>query len=205
MYASGTANRWAWYNDEIDPDVAEFVAQNPSIDDILDLGTCSGSQAIGLARMGYAVVGSDVSDTALAQAEKNAQELADLKLKLKFVHDDIVNTSFEDNRFDLILDRGCYHSICCFGHRAYVIQLKRILRPKGTLLLKTMSSKESRFSGYETIDGVTFQMPYKFDADKLREMFSAEFEVVDIRDSYFYSTVTNPPARAMLSILMNRK
>ncbi len=206
MYSSGEENTWAWYSDELDPDVAEFLTgHSEPCENVLDLGTCSGSQAIGMAEKGYTVVGTDISESALAQAEQHRQRLGISAKKLSFEYDDIITTRFGDDRFDLIFDRGCYHSICCFSHRQYVIQIKRILRPGGILLLKTMSSKEERFVGYEKIDEVTIQMPYKFDEAKLRELFTGEFEVIDVRDSFFYSNVTRPPARAVLAVLRNLK
>ena len=172
---------------------------------MLDLGTCSGSQAFGLARRGYNVVGSDVSNTALAQANAFLARPENAALKLGFVHDDIIDTRFQDNQFDLILDRSCYHSICYFSHRAHVIQVRRILRPGGIVLLKAMSVEEGRFNDCENIDGVSVPMPYKFSTEKLREVFAEEFEILDLRNSFFYSTVTKPPAKAVLIVLRNRE
>lgn len=205
MYVGGPENQWAWYNDRLDEDVSELLTQPSGYAEILDLGTCSGSQAIGLAQMGYAVVGTDVSESALRQARTDKEKLGDVGLKLSFELDDIITTRFPDDRFDVIFDRGCYHSICYFSHDAYVLQTKRILRPNGLLLLKVMSAKEDRFAGFEQIDGTKFPMPYKFDAARLMKVFSSVFEILDIRESYFYSTRTNPPARAMFAILKNTK
>lgn len=204
MYSSGNQNTWAWFNEELDQDVVTFLADQPGdITDVLDLGTCSGTQAIGLAELGYSVIGSDVSRTALSRAEASIQVSEKAKARLRFVYDDIIDSKFEDDRFDLILDRGCYHSICYFSHRAYVLQIKRVLRPGGTLLLKTMSSKEERFSAIEVIDGKPVPMPYKFTAEKLSEVFASDFDIVHIKDSFFYSSVLERPARAILSVLRN--
>jgi SAM-dependent methyltransferase len=202
MYAKGESNRWAWFNDGLDPDVAEFLetATDP-IRDVLDLGTCSGSQAIGLARLGYSVIGSEVSETALEQARHRLGEMG--SLDLEFVVDDIIESGFSNDRFDLVFDRGCYHSICCFAHDAYIRQLKRILRSGGILLLKVMSSRESRHIGSETIDGETVPMPSRFTIDTLQELFAKDFEVIDIRNSHFFSTVSDTPAKARLAILRN--
>jgi SAM-dependent methyltransferase len=206
MYSSGSANRWPWYNEQLDADVADLLRANPwQIDSVLDLGTCSGSQAIGLAALGFSVIGSDVSETALEQARAKHAQLRDPGLKLEFIVDDIINSRFPDGRFDMILDRGCYHSICCFSHDSYVSQVKRILKPGGHLLLKTMSAAESRFENYEDMGGYKVQMPYHFDEAKLRELFAKQFNILDIRDSFFHSETLQPPARAKLAILANKQ
>ncbi len=207
MYAEGGENTWAWYNDSLDPDVAEFLAARPGeFKTTLDLGTCSGAQAIGLAEQGYTVIGSEISQTALHKAELNLQTApGPIQERVSFVMDDIVRSSFADDQFDLILDRGCYHSICCFSHQQYLAQVKRLLRPGGVLLLKTMSAKEDRFAAYDTVGAVKFPMPYKFDEAKLRQVFADGLTIVEIRDSFFYSVVLDPPAHAIFTILQNGK
>lgn len=204
MYDQVKKNVWPWYNEELDPDLENVIAESGlKSAEILDLGTCSGSQAIELARLGHKVVGSDISETALDSA-KAALELAE-GVSVEFVIDDIADSNFEENQFDIILDRGCYHSICCLTHQAYVENIRRILRPGGLLLLKTMSSDEKRFIDYDTIAGKKIQMPYHFKRQELLDMFANVFEVVDIRDSFFYSTQVNPPAQARFTIIRNNK
>ena len=206
MYSTQESNTWAWYHSDLDEDIDALTDRLSSdIHTVLDLGTCSGPQAIGLAKKGYDVIGSDVSKSALEQAEKVLSQLDDASLKLKFVIDDIISTQFSDDQFDLILDRGCYHSICCFAHTDYIHQIKRILRPDGYLLLKTMSSLEQRFNGWEMLGNERIPMPYKFDRVQLTKLFAESFEIVSITDSYFYSSVTQPPARAILTVLRNSR
>ena len=76
---------------------------------VCDLGTCSGSQAIGMALMGYRVVGTDVSRTALEKAERTASKYSGLDLT--FVYDDVLESKLEPQSFDVIFDRGCFHSL----------------------------------------------------------------------------------------------
>ena len=60
------------------------------------------TQAIWLAKSGFNVIGSDLSEDAINRArnvyanEKNAN----------FVVDDILNSNLKDNEFDCIFDRG---------------------------------------------------------------------------------------------------
>lgn len=70
MYERFEENRWPWFNESLDPDIEEFIDTAGLEDlDILDPGTCRGSQGIELAKRGHRVVCADISETALAQAE----------------------------------------------------------------------------------------------------------------------------------------
>jgi 2-polyprenyl-3-methyl-5-hydroxy-6-metoxy-1,4-benzoquinol methylase len=197
-------NIWPWFSKKLDLDVINFIeANNIESAKILDLGTCSGAQAIALANMGFDVVGTDISHTALNKAIKLAKEQS-TKTKPNFLIDDILDTKLAANQFDLILDRGCFHSICCISTKKYIANLTKILKPGGKIILKTMSLKENRFSGFDTFAGQKIPMPYRFDEDIIRNVFNDHFIIDNIEDSYFYSSVVTPPAQAMLTILSKR-
>lgn len=202
MYERFEENQWPWFNEDLDPDIEEYlVGARIESADILDLGTCSGSQAIELAKRGHRVVGSDISESALAKAEAALAVQGDLPVE--FLLDDITATTLQDSRFDVVLDRGCYHSLCCFQHEDYVAGIKRVLKPDGLLLLKTMSSDEERFIAYDRIGNRRFQMPFHFTRQVLDDALSPHFDVLEIRDSHFFSTVVDPPAQARFAILRN--
>ena len=136
MYTqSDNENTWPWFSKELDSDVIDFIGTDKiTSTKILDLGTCSGTQAIALAKMGYDVVGTDVSTTALNQAIELAKDLP-AETKLEFLIDDILDTKLNDEQFDLIIDRGCFHSICCISTKKYIACLKRLLKPGGKLVI----------------------------------------------------------------------
>jgi SAM-dependent methyltransferase len=204
MYETYAQDKWPWFNDKLDPDIDEYLLANGLRDlDILDLGTCSGSQGIELARRGHRVVGTDISETALEHAKLAAA--GEAGLSIRFLMDDIAESRLEDNQFDLALDRGCYCSICSFNHEEYVASLRRLLRPGGVLLLKTMSSEERRFIAYDKVGGREVQMPFHFTAEQLQKLMSPHFGIEQLRDSYFYSSTVAEPARARFAILRNHK
>jgi len=204
MYETYAQNKWPWFNDKLDPDIEEyFLAAGSEGLDILDLGTCSGSQGIELARRGHRVVGTDISETALSQARLAADR--EPKLAISFLIDDIAESRLDDSQFDLVLDRGCYCSICSFNHEEYVANVRRLLRPGGVLLLKTMSSEDQRFISYDKVGGREVQMPFHFTEKELRTLLSPHFDIEDMRESYFYSSVLDEPARARFVILRNSK
>lgn len=204
MYEKFDENRWPWFNEDLDPDIEAYLQDNNLQNlDILDLGTCTASQAIELAKRGHNLVGSDISDTALAKAREALAKQPDVRVEL--VKDDITESKLAKNQFDMILDRGCYHSICVFNTPEYIAGVKRVLKPGGILLLKTMSSKEERFVAYDKIaENLTIQMPFHFTEEKFHEVLGPHFDILEVRDSFFYSTVVNPPAQARFVIIRNR-
>jgi SAM-dependent methyltransferase len=204
MYEKYAQNKWPWFNDKLDPDIDEYLHANGEGDlDILDLGTCSGSQGIELARRGHRVVGTDISETALERAKLAAA--SEPKLAISFLLDDIAESRLNDSMFDLVLDRGCYCSICSFNHEEYVANVGRVLRPGGVFLLKTMSSEEARYMSYDKVGGREVQMPFHFTEKQLQTLFSPHFVIEQIRDSFFYSSTRDEPARARFVIMRNTK
>jgi 2-polyprenyl-3-methyl-5-hydroxy-6-metoxy-1,4-benzoquinol methylase len=204
MYETNAQNRWPWFNEKLDPDIEEYLLANGLQGlDILDLGTCSGSQGIELAKRGHRVVGTDISETALDRAKLAAAK--ETGLAISFLIDDIAVSHLDDNQFDLVLDRGCYCSICSFDHEEYVASVKRLLRPGGVLLLKTMSSEDQRFITYDKVGGREVQMPFHFTTEQLQKLMSPHFVIERMRDSYFYSSVLDEPARARFLVMRNRK
>jgi 2-polyprenyl-3-methyl-5-hydroxy-6-metoxy-1,4-benzoquinol methylase len=209
MYETYAQNKWPWFCDKLDPDIDEYLRnKRPQALDILDLGTCSGSQGIELARRGHRVVGTDISETALEQAKlAAARAVADAAggLAISFVLDDIAESSLGDSKFDLVVDRGCYDSICSFNHEEYVANVRRVLKPGGAVLLKTMSSEEKRFIAYDEVGGRKVQMPFHFTAEQLQKLLSPHFVIEQLRDSYFHTSMLDEPARARYAILRNNK
>ena len=204
MYEKHGQNKWPWFSDKLDTDIEEYLLANGLNGlDILDLGTCSGSQGIELARRGHRVVATDISETALERAKLAAA--GETGLAISFLIDDIAESRLEANQFDLVVDRGCYDSICSFNHEEYVASVRRVLKAGGVLLLKTMSSEEQRFMAYDKVGGREVQMPFHFTAEQLQKLMSPHFVIEQLRDSYFYSSVLDEPARARFAILRNSK
>ena len=204
MYEKYAQNKWPWFSGKLDPDIEEYLRTNGLHGlDVLDVGTCSGSQGIELARRGHRVVGTDISETALERAKLAAAR--EPTLAISFLIDDIAESRLEHNQFDLVLDRGCYCSICSFNHEEYVANVRRVLRPGGVLLLKTMSSEDQRFIACDKVGGREVQMPFHFTEKQLSTLFAPHFVIDQMRDSFFYSSVLDEPARARFLIMRNSK
>src|SRR5207245_9759560 len=92
-----------WYNAKLDADLENEMRQRKiTRGRFLDLGTGPGTQAIQLAKMGFDVTGTDLSENAIQKARK-------LDGKINFKVDDILNSRLEKNSFDYILDRDYFN------------------------------------------------------------------------------------------------
>ena len=97
---------------------------------ILDIGCGPGFFSIILSKAGHNVVGIDCSENMLVQAKLNAKEN---NVSPKFIQMDSHNLDFEDNTFDLIINRNVTWTLI-EPVKAYR-EWYRVLKPKGKLLI----------------------------------------------------------------------
>jgi len=126
-----------WYEKNLDLDVFEEI-QFLEKGKLLDLGTGSGTQAVELAKKGFTVTGSDISPSATEKAKLFANNV-------NFVIGNILNSKFEKESFDYILDRGCFHVLSIDDRDTYLSQIRRILKKNGINFLKCMSKDEKKY------------------------------------------------------------
>ena len=178
-----------WYYEDLDLDLnMELDKRHINNGSILDLGTGPGTQAIKLCEKGFQVSASDISKTAI----KNANELynKDIK-KINFIIDDILKSNFEENEFDYIFDRGCFHVLSVSDRKKYVGEIKRILNRNGVLFLKCFSIKEPGDYG-----------PYRFSEDDLKNIFQ-DFEISTIKETVYQGTL-NPLPKALFMVVVKK-
>jgi len=186
LYKSSEVSQLPWYTTDLDGDIATALkAHGPAKGRVLDLGTGPGVHAIGLSRLGYDVVGSDISPSAIKGAKAAAGKS---NAKVEFRVDNILKSNLEDQSFDAIVDRGTFHVLPPEARPRYVSTVYRILRTEGLLYLKTFSDKEPGDYG-----------PYRLSPGELRAYFRELFHVVSIEDSVFQGTL-EPAPRALFAI-----
>lgn len=189
LYRSTPAESMPWYHEALDPDLERALERlQVARGRALDLGTGPGTQAFALAERGFDVTGSDLSHAAVEQAAAKAAERG---LAARFPQDDILDSKL-DGRFDVVLDRGCFHCLPPARRADYVRTLKRLVAPGGHLFLKC-------FSVLEPFD----QGPYRFTPAELREIFGADFEVVSAEETVYHGP-REPPPRALFAVLKPR-
>ena len=95
----------------------------------LDVGTGPGFLALILAEMGHAVTGVDISTGMIDRANDNARTM---KLKADFRHADAERLPFEDESFDLLVNRHLLWTLP--DPRGAVEEWARVLKPGGRIV-----------------------------------------------------------------------
>jgi SAM-dependent methyltransferase len=96
---------------------------------LLDLGTGTGTLALGFARAGAEVIGLDPSIEQLTQGQNDALSL---DLSPFFLCGRAESLPFGDNGFDVVSAGQCWH---WFNGPKAAAEILRVLRPEGTLLI----------------------------------------------------------------------
>ena len=102
----------------------------------LVLGCGTGPLACVLAQRGFQVTGLDVSQTAIAMAQHEAQSRG---LKINYRVGDVCRDSLPTDQFGLILDSHCLHCIVPEDDRRFVLNsVRNALTDDGVFILETM-------------------------------------------------------------------
>ena len=189
FYRENKVDEMPWYEKNLDLDLEyQINFMNLTKGKFLDLGTGPGTQAIQLEKLGFESTGSDISKSAIDKAQQ-------LSSKVNFIVDDILNSSFPNNAFDFILDRGCFHVFEPMLRKDYLNQLKRILKDDGILFLKVMSIEEK---GLPDDEG-----PYRFSKQEILDTFENNFEVKEIKSTVYYGTL-DPLPKALFAVIKQK-
>jgi 2-polyprenyl-3-methyl-5-hydroxy-6-metoxy-1,4-benzoquinol methylase len=182
LYQEQEVESLPWFNPELDDDLEnaldELELQGGSA---LDLGTGPGTQAIELARRGFAVTATDISEAAIRLASEKAHEQG---LEITWEQDDILDTRL-DRQFDLIFDRGCFHVLAPERRGDYVRIVSGLLKTGGYLFLKCFSRLQPGEEG-----------PYRFTFEQIREIFGSRLSVLLIKETVYQGTL-DPLPRAL--------
>jgi SAM-dependent methyltransferase len=140
LYKSQKIETMPWYNENFDSELEKELDERKLINDgkFLDLGTGPATQAIWLAKRGFKVIGSDLSEAAINRARKIYAN----EENVNFIVDDILNSKFNDKEFDCMFDRSCFHVLSTADRQNYIRKIKGILNANGILFLKCFSDKE---------------------------------------------------------------
>jgi ubiquinone/menaquinone biosynthesis C-methylase UbiE len=190
LYKSQKVQTMPWYNENLDTDLEEELERRKITKGrILDLGTGPATQAIQLSKRGLNVTGSDISEAALNRAR---EAYASYNNNIDFIIDDILSSKINDNNFDYVFDRGCFHVMPIEKRINYIKEIKRILDEEGILFLKCFSRRESREDG-----------PYKFSEDEIRQLFGHDFVIKSVKDTVYQGTLD--PLPKALFVVMNKR
>jgi len=105
------------------------LLQSAGANDVLELGCGSGHDAARLAREGFNVVATDISEEALAQAERRYGDIVQFRPV-----DTARELPFLDSSFDAVMANVALHMFSDTVTRAVFAEVRRILRPAGLFL-----------------------------------------------------------------------
>ena len=95
-------------------------------------------------------------------------------------------------RFDVVIDRGCFHVIKPSDRPTYVRNVRAWLTDGGRLCLKCFSHKQSGDRG-----------PHRFSPEDIRRLFEPSFRVESIEETTYQGNL-QPPPRALFCTLSSR-
>lgn len=183
-YQENEISSMPWYSAKLDQDLKEELKlKNIQRGKFLDLGSGPGTQAFELSKLGFDVIATDISTTAMQLAASKFQGPV-------YVYDDILNSALK-SRFNYIFDRGCFHTIHPDDHLTYIRAIRKLLVENGLLFLKCFSVDEPGING-----------PYRFSKKLIREIFEKEMRVDKIKETVFLGKrITHP--KALFSVIKN--
>lgn len=177
LYQDATETSLPWHLDSLDPDFMNELTKGVQSQkrSVLDIGSGLGGQASLIQKMGFQVCGTDISKSAVERAAEKYPEV-------QFVVDDVCTTEISQ-KFDYVLDRGCFHVLEATEHANYLKSVRKLLKPGGVFLLKVFSSE----MGNADFGPVRFSLP------AIHRIFANQFEIIKIKKSTFSGLSTKSP------------
>ncbi len=162
------AGRASWDVGLPDTNISELVKSGElPVGTLLDLGCGPGNESIHLAKQGFRTTGIDISPIAIQRArEKAAKEHVDCC----FIVADILRIPLQKERFDVILDKACFHFIAPHERRKYTDKIVVSLAPGGKYLLFVSSDHDVQIDG-----------PHKFTREDIIATFGDTFNILWVR------------------------
>ncbi len=189
LYRDQSAETMPWYFADLDPDIErELATLGIARGRVLDLGTGPGTQAIELAARGFTVTATDLAEAAIESARALARKRG---VEVHFVVDDVLDSRVGDS-FDVVLDRGCFHTLAPERRAEYVAFVGARLPAGKHLLLKCFSHLQPGDVG-----------PYRFTAEQIAECFAPAFELASARATIYQGTLDQKP-HAWSCVLVRR-
>jgi SAM-dependent methyltransferase len=136
-----------WNIGEPQPELAALISAGNVRSDVLDAGCGYAELSLALAADGYTVVGIDLTPTAVAAANRAAQErnLANAS----FVQADITSLTGYDGRFNTVIDSTLFHSLPVEGCDGYLRSVHRAAAPGAQYFVLVFAKAPSRQNSTE--------------------------------------------------------
>jgi cyclopropane fatty-acyl-phospholipid synthase-like methyltransferase len=130
------------------------------------LGCGTGTNVITLAKHGWEVVGIDFIPKAIRIANRKGEKEG---IKARFLVSDVTKPCKLQEKFQLILDIGCYHTLSKKGKEIYRENLSRLLEDDGIYLIYLRTRSNENFHGAGVV------------SDEIKPLENI-FELINIKD-----------------------
>lgn len=128
-------------------DVVKHLEFLPYDSFILDIGTGRGRLPVLLARHGYKVVATDVSQNALEKAQDFAYDSGQADA-IRFVNNPITSLSFSDTSFHAVTEVGVLQHLDPQNFSYALKEVSRVLKPGGLYVSYQFSKQTESFMGF---------------------------------------------------------
>ena len=130
-----------WEDSQPSHDLVGLVASHAHLSDaLLEVGCGLGHNAVELAKLGYSVLATDISKTAVGQALNLARE-QDVTLDCLVM--DVFNPSLLEQPVDVVYEKGVLHTFFDDASRAAYIEAVSDLLTEGGLWISVSGSNQS--------------------------------------------------------------
>jgi SAM-dependent methyltransferase len=172
-----------WNIGEPQPELAELIRAGKVRSDVLDAGCGYAELSLALAAEGYTVVGIDLTPTAIAAANRAAQE-RNLSTA-SFVQADITTFTGYDGRFNTIIDSTLFHSLPVEGRDGYLKSVHRAAAPGASYYILVFAKG--------AFPAEMEPKPNEVTEDELRAAVSKYWEVDEIRPAFIHANAIEIP------------
>lgn len=139
---------------------------------LLEFGCGTGTNAVYLAKQGFDVTAIDLSDLAIAEAERKAREAG---ADVTWLCGDVCSIEAPAVPFPVVFDRGCYHCVRRDLKVDLILKtLKRVTASGSKFILLTGNASEARDHG-----------PPGLSESEIREELDELFEIDQLREFHF--------------------
>jgi methyl halide transferase len=156
---------------------------------VLEIGCGTGTNAIELARRGYAVTALDYVEAALKLAREKAAKAG---AKIEFKAADVTKDNL-GGPYDLVFDRGVYHSVRKIDLQGFLTRIKAATRPGSRWLSLAGNANETTEYG-----------PPRVHEQEIRSELEGDFEILQLRE-FRFGTAKEDFRPLGWSILMKRR
>ncbi|MDD4164175.1 MAG: class I SAM-dependent methyltransferase [Eubacteriales bacterium] len=162
-----------------DENLVKFLNNEKSIKSTIELGCGEGRNAIYMAQQGISVTAYDISSVAIENAKKIVK---DDNINVNFICQDVLK-KIVTGEYDFVYDSGMLHHLPPHRRITYIELLQKILKPSGYFGLTCFAWGEDcadEVNDWEYYNH-KFNAGVAFKKERLIELFSPYFEVVEIR------------------------